>query len=358
LGIVFVRTTPNLGNAVVILAGEFVIKRLSVAVALVFAALCAGTLQAQEIAWLPIRDQNPFVLGSGLPLLPQAALRAGNWSVDASITESNTQLISSENGRFPGDPGMHVVFGAETRESRVTVNYAIDENWSARASLGDEWIGVGFLDKPIQHFHQLIGAPKGFRGGRLGEKPPVIRVTDDGAVLYELNRPGQALAPLLFDLTRTWAVSDTTHYGLSLGAKLSTGDTDRLSDTGDTGESLSAFGDWKVLGFLQIGARVGYLHVSGNDVLPTLARSSVPYGDFYMRSPLAGLWSVQVQYDMHAAPYKDSAIFLSRAGVFSVGLVRPIGTRSELMLGLSDDVPVGHTQDVSLLFALRYRLND
>ena len=325
--------------------------------AAIFSLPCA-VAHAADSAWLPFRDQNPFVLGSGLPLLPQPQL-TGQWSVDASIVESNTQLISSENGRFPGDPGMHVVFGAETRESRVTVGYAFDTDWSARVSLGDEWIGVGFLDKPIQHFHKLIGAPKGFRGGRLGEQPPVIRVSHDDTVLYSLNQPGQALAPLLFDVTRTWNPSPDAHYGLSLGAKLPSGDSARLSDTGDDGVSIAAFGDWTLHRFgpferLDVGIRAGWMHANGNDVLPTLAVANVAFGDIYARAPLIGKWSLQLQYDAHGALYRDVPVYLGYAGNFTIGLTRPLGERAELLLGIAEDIPVGHTQDASFLFALRF----
>jgi hypothetical protein len=184
---------------------------------LLCSALCLSskTARADDNIWLPVRDQNPFVLGSGLPLLPQLAPAAGQWDVVGTITESNTQLWSTRSAT----PLTQVIFGAETRESRVTLNYTFDDAWSARVSIGDEWIGVGFLDKPIQHFHSLIGAPQGYRGGRLGEKPPFIRVIEDGQVLYALDRPGQALAPVLLDVTREWHVSETTSYGLSVGAK-------------------------------------------------------------------------------------------------------------------------------------------
>ena len=142
--------------------------------------------------------------------------------------------------------------------------------------------------------------------------------------------------------------------------KLATGDTDKLSDTGDTGVSASAFGDWTFhnlgpIDWLNVGARVGYLHANGNDALPTLARSGVPFGDVYARAPLIGKWSVQLQYDAHAALYRGNVpIFLGYAGTLTVGLTRPVGSRAELLLGLSEDIPVGHTQDASFLVALRF----
>jgi len=317
-----------------------------------------GSLFAADSEWLPFRDQNPFVLGSGLPLLPQST-RPGHWSIDAAVVESNTQLISSENGRFPGDPGKHVVFGAETRETRVSVAYAFDEYWSARASVGDEWIGVGFLDKPIQHFHKLIGAPQGFRGGRLGARPPTIRVMRDGEMLYQVDQFGQALAPLLVDVTRAWDPSPDAHYGLSLGAKIATGDSARLADTGDRGISVAAFGDWTLhdvgpFDRVAIGWRAGVLRSSGNHVLPALARTVAPFGDLYVRAPLIGRWSVQMQYDVHGALYREVPIYLGYAGNFTIGLTHPVGARAELLLGIAEDIPVGHTQDASFLVALRF----
>lgn len=331
---------------------------LHVVAPFVLALASGGLVSAADSGWLPFRDQNPFVLGSGLPLLPQTS-RPGYWSVDAAVVESNTQLISSENGRFPGDPGKHVVFGAETRETRVSVGYAFDERWSARASLGDEWIGVGFLDKPIQHFHNLIGAPQGFRGGRLGEKPPVIRVMRDGEVLYRVDHFGQALAPLLVDVTRVWDPSSDAHYGITFGAKVATGNTARLADTGDRGVSAAAFGDWTLHDFgpfdrVAVGWRAGVLRSSGTDVLPTLARTVVPFGDFYVRAPLIGRWSVQMQYDVHGALYRDVPIYLGYAGSFTIGLTHPLGARAELLVGIAEDIPVGHTQDASFLVALRF----
>ena len=312
--------------------------------------LLCGTARADDNIWLPVRDQNPFVLGSGLPLLPQLAPAAGQWDVIASMTESNTQLWSTRSMA----PQTQVIFGAETRESRVTLNYAFDDAWSARASIGDEWIGVGFLDKPIRHFHSWIGAPHGYRGGRLGERPPVIRVIEDGQVLYALDKPGQGLAPLLLDVTREWHVSETMNYGISVGAKLPVGDTHRLSDVGDSGVSLAAFGEFAVFDDIKVGVRAGYLHSNGNDALPALARSSVEFGDISVRGPLLGRWNWVMQYDVHTALYQRVPQFLGYAGVYTLGLARAVGEHSELVLGISEDLPMGHTQDVSFMVAFRY----
>lgn len=314
---------------------------------LVLGLVRGDVVHANDSVWLPVRDQNPFVLGSGLPLLPQPPPPPGSWGIQATLVESNTELESLRGQA----PDTLVIFGAETREARITVSYALDPDWSARISIGDVWIGVGFLDKPIQHFHSLIGAPQGYRGGRLGERPPVIRVSRGEDVLYSLSRPTQALAPLLADVTREWGSNDR-HWGISLGAKLPTGDAKRLSDAGDTTFSTSIFADLTAFDNVQIGARAGYMYSTGNELLHTAARHSVPFVDIAARAPLIGRWSWVMQYDAHGALYRQVPPFLGYAGAYTIGAVRPVGD-SELLIGVSEDLPLGHTQDVSFLVAWR-----
>jgi hypothetical protein len=312
--------------------------------------IAASTAHAEDSPWLPIRDQNPFVLGSGLPLLPQRTLEAGQWGVEATLSESNSRLESPRTDLPTGQ----VIFGAETRETRVAVSYAIDDAWTARASIGDEWIGVGFLDKPIKRFHKLIGSPRGYRDGHLGFRPPYIRVISDGKVEYLLDEPGQAVTPLLLDVTRRWTVSETT-YGLSFATKLPTGDTQRLSDAGDHAVSVSGFGEFTVLDDAQLGVRAGYMHTNGNEVLPAFAKSSAAFGDVAVRAPISDKWSWVLQYDIHGALYRRLPEFLADAGDLTIGLARQVGDHSELLFGVTEDVPMAHTQDVSLMVGYRYR---
>jgi hypothetical protein len=128
-----------------------------------------------------------------------------------------------------------------------------------------------------------------------------------------------------------------------------------LSDVGDSGVSLSAFGELAVLHDITIGARAGYLRSTGNDALPGLARSSVEFGDISVRGPLPGRWSWVMQYDMHTALYQRVPQFLGYTGIYTIGAARPIGDYSELVLGVSEDIPIGHTQDVSFMVGFLYR---
>jgi hypothetical protein len=320
-------------------------QRVATAAIAAICLACTGA-RAAEAGWLQVRDQNPFALGAGIPLLPEGPLQANEWHLDAYVAESNSQLPS-------GDAHTRVIYAAETRESRIAFAYAFDDQWSARVSLGTFWIGAGFLDKPIEHFHDWIGAPRGYRGGRLGVRPPYVRVDHDGSTLFLLDTPHQGLAPLLADVTRTWSASDRTHFGVSAASAIPLGESRHLDDLGGTSLALSAFGDWRLGDNLQTGARIGYLHCSGNDLLPSLARSNVPFGDLYARVPLWGGWHAALQYGLHGALYRDAPNFLDYAGVLSVGLSHALGARAQLQLAISEDVPIQHTQDVVLSAALR-----
>ena len=317
---------------------------------LAFCPAYCGATDAGAPDWLPVRDQNPFVLGAGIPLLPIGLQHATDWRLDLYVAEANSQLLSA-------DAGIAMVYAAETRESRVALSYDFDDAWSARVSLGTFWIGVGFLDKPIEHFHNLIGAPHGYRGGRLGVKPPYVRVDQDGRTLFLLDQPQQGIAPLLADVMRTWSPSPRVRYGIAASASVPLGDTKHLEDVGATTSALSAFGDWRIGDALQTGARIGVLHQSGNDVLPSLARHNVAFADVYARTPLWAGWNATLQYDAHGAVYRNAPNFLGYAGVFSIGLAHALGAHTELLLAISEDVPIEHTQDVVLTAALRAHLD-
>ena len=304
-------------------------QRVATAAIAALFLVCNGA-RAAEAGWLQVRDQNPFALGAGIPLLPEGPLQTNEWHLDAYMAESNSQLPSS-------DAHTRVTYAAETRESRIAFAYAFDDEWSARVSLGAFW----------------IGAPQGDRGGRLGVRPPYVRVDHNGSTLFLLDTSHQGVAPLLADVTRTWSVSDETHLGISASSAIPLGDARYLDDLGATSVALSAFGDWRVNESLQTGARIGYLHLGGNDVLPSLARSNVPFGNVYVRLPLWSGWHAALQYDLHGALYRDAPNFLDYAGVLSIGLTHALGARAQLQLAISEDVPIQHTQDVVLSVALR-----
>jgi hypothetical protein len=312
-----------------------------------FFTVALGSAYATEPAgWLQVRDQNPFVLASGLPLAPSVPA-AGTWQIDATLSEANTEMLQSERHSS-------LLFDAETRESRISVAYAFNDRWSARASIGHLWFGDGFLDSPIENFHRIFGFTNGDRG-RLGTTAPTIEVRRNDELLYALDRGQSGIGPLLLDLTRSWQLNDRGSYGLSLGAKLPTGSRSRLTDSGSTDVSLSAFTLMTLGERMTLGARLGLLYQDDNRLLGNLARDYVPFAGMLLSYRLGQRWSAIVQADAHGPLYRDLPDFFRTSGLFSFGFSRRFGDTAELLATLSEDLPAGHTTDV--VFSINLRIN-
>lgn len=302
--------------------------------------------ETTHTGWLQTRDQNPFVLATGLPLAPVMP-KLGHWQIDASLNIANTELGQTVQRS-------KLIFDAETRETRISAAYAFDERWSARASIAHLWIGDGVLDSPVERFHRLFGFSNGDRG-QLATNAPVIEVERDGALLYSLQKSRSGTAPLLLDLTRTWSHSDSGLAGISIGAKLATGDRSRLSDSGSNDLSLSLFSTNSLSDRLSVGVRAGVMYQNNNRLLGNAANDVVPFGSALLTYRLDERWSAIAQLDAHGALYSRLPDFFRSSSLLSFGLSRRAGDRAEFIVTLGEDLPATHTTDVVLNFNLRIR---
>ncbi|MGB0133211.1 DUF3187 family protein [Dokdonella sp.] len=307
-----------------------------------------GLTVAAELSpgWLQTRDQNPFVLGSGLPLAPSIP-PAGNWQLDTTYTVANTEM--GQSNRVSS-----LTFDAETSEFRFSAAYAFNERWSLRGSISHLTIGDGYLDGAIEEYHHIFGFTNGDRG-LLGTEAPVIRVDLDGETLYWLDRNRSGNGPLLVDLTRSWNYGKGSVAGISLGSKWPIGSTSSLTDTGSKDFSLSGFTLYNMGDRFTFGARIGVLFQGDNDLLGTQARNTVPFANLLLRVKIDQNWSVLAQTDAHAALYRDLPKFLKASNQFSFGFSRRIGESAELQGIFSEDIPRLHATDIA--FGLNLRVN-
>lgn len=323
------------------------LSRFNPAAVLLVAGL-PGLSLAAEISpgWLQTRDQNPFVLASGLPLAPSIPA-AGNWQLDTTYTVANTELGQSNQSSS-------LTFDAETSEFRFSAAYAFNERWSLRGSISYLTIGDGYLDGAIEGYHRLFGFTNGDRG-LLGTQAPAIRVDLDGETLYSLDRNRSGNGPLLLDLTRSWSIGKDYVAGISLGSKWPIGSTNNLTDTGSTDFSLSAFTVYNGGERLTFGARIGVLVQQDNDLLGATARTSVPFANLLFRARINENWSLVAQADAHDSLYKDLPKLLKASNQFSLGFSRRIGESAELQGIFSEDIPRLHATDIA--FGLNLRVN-
>lgn len=297
--------------------------------------------------WLQTRDQNPFVLASGLPLAP-AVPPPGSWQLDTTWTVANTELAQAI-------PDSNMTFDAESDEFRFSAAYAFNDQWSLRGSVSYLSIGDGFLDSTIENYHRLFGFTNGDRG-LLGTEAPFIQVDLDGETLYLLDRNQSGTGPLFMDLTRSWSYGDGKLAGITLGSKWPIGSTSKLTDTGSTDFSLSMFTQFDTGERLTLGARVGILVQPDNELLGAQSKTSVGFANLLLRVRLDQNWSFLAQYDAHEELYKNLPAFFQASGQASFGFSRRIGDSTELQAIFSEDVPRLHTTDIAFGFNLRVDL--
>lgn len=324
------------------------LRNLLVSIA-ILAGGSAAAAQAEDSSngWLQTRDQNPFVLGSGLPAPPVVPI-SGRWRIDTTLNIANTELAESRDDAA-------FVFDAETRESRVSVAYAFDDRWSLRASLAHLWIGAGAFDSTIEHFHHAFGFDNGNRG-QLGTQAPVVDVRAEGALLYALDRRKSGIGPTLVDLTRAWRGGAEGLSGFSLGIKFPSGDQSRLSDTGSTDLSLTAFNQRGLGERWTVAARAGVLYQHDNTLLGDRARELVPFASAMLSYRLGSHWSALLQADAHGALYRDLPDFFASANILSFGFSRRVSQHDAVFITLAEDVPALHTADIVLQLGWRMQV--
>lgn len=180
--------------------------------ALIVALICGSSLYAEDIGLvgpLRIRDVSPLSLFR-LDMPPAHGVNAiqRGWGIEIGYTHSNLYLLSrtaeawlQQRGRRENlsldeaaelleEPGDVFLFDGEVSVLNTTVGYAFSPRWQAMVTIPYHTYGGGFLDRPIENFHALVGLGHDGRPwlprnsvhlvARLGDQQQAI-VTDDGS---------------------------------------------------------------------------------------------------------------------------------------------------------------------------------
>ena len=313
--------------------------------------LCVtASVEASDLGpgWLATRNQNPFALDIGLPLAP-AVPASGTWLVDASVTISNTELGQSRDDT-------RVLFDLESRETRLSLAYAWNDEWSARISLSQLRASAGFLDGPVERFHRIFGFDNGDRG-QLDTVAPFVALNRGTQQTVLLDRPETSIGPLQLDLNRQWQTDTFGRIVLSLGASIPVSGGVFIEESSDVDVSL-AVSTLKPIGDRWLlGARLGVLARGDNERFAAKTHSMVSFASLLVRYRLGSRWSAVVQSDAHDALYHDLPALPGSAGnQLSFGLIRRLGQNGELIATLGEDVPALHSADVAVHLGLRMQL--
>jgi hypothetical protein len=304
---------------------------------------------------LPLRNYNPFLQVFGLPQF-QSGLLTEQGRSDSRI---NLDIANHSDSGFT--PAESVVIDGET----YTLNLGWRYGWRENLELGIDLPLVshrkGFLDKPVEQWHDLFGLSNANRNG------PANRLR------FSYSGPG--LAARLLDSAATgigdirlsvaYSLARDSNGGLALRSslKLPSGNEDQLLGSGAADFSLGLYHTSNRLfsrDNLSATAFAGILLLGDGEVLAELQKDSVGYAG------TSATWQINGQLSASAQLYGQGAYYdseLDEIGGSSIqfavgGTWRPTGSRLEYSIGIIEDLFSDATTDVAFHFGIRIRGND
>jgi hypothetical protein len=314
----------------------------------VFLSLFISTPLKAEL--FQLRDQNPLILGYGLPLPSISELPAdGRWQGALAYNLSNT--LNIEGGS--ADASDYLLVDGETTVFNLQFLRGWGDRWAWGVHLPLIRHGAGQMDGFIENYHDAMGLPEGNRPGVPQDRMAFI-VRHEGKELLNLSEARSGIGDVGLLLAYQWSSVDGNKRALHAQLKLPTGDADHLTGSGgvDYANWLTVehplAADWAMAGYF------GFVLLGKGDILPTLQRKRAFFGGGGLEWSFSPAVTLRLQADMHTGFYKNTGFqFLDEALILNMGGSLKLTDRLILDIAVGEDIMVGTSPDVSFHTALR-----
>ena len=306
--------------------------------------LCVDEADAEPFL---TRNQNPLLALYGLPSpLPARMPAAGRWRSAGVVNWSNSASIDASGpSSFTMD--------AEAIELRVHVERAMGPAVALRAELPWRRVSGGSLDRFIENWHDWFGLPDGSRS-RLPRDDLRIEYLVGGVTqpTFDQSTSGPADIPLAAGYQLH--ASEAHALATWLTVKVPVGDADELTGSGAVDVALSLAYQARPAQRWALFGQVNGVWLGEGDLLPGPQESAAwsaiagatwsPWGSLDLTAQIEATSQI---FDVDVAPLSGDALVLTFGGSYRT----PGGWRFDL--GISEDVEVDASPDVSFNFALR-----
>lgn len=218
----------------------------------------------------------------------------------------------------------------------------------------------GFLDGPIDSFHDTFGFD---RGRRENTKDDQVRYLyqRNGVTKIDIDDNQQGIGDIRVVVTRQFKdMPEGRGASISGLVKLPTGEADRLTGSGGVDASV-----WYTYGAEPVGdsrwswlGSIGAMYTSDGDLIEDQRRNGAVFGSYTLGWQWTDTVQLKGQVYGHSALYRDTE--LDPLGEFAVlgivGLGWRVTPEIDLDFGLVEDLHEGASADVSLHFAVRRRI--
>jgi len=290
------------------------------------------------------RNLSPFALIYGLPFASSAQLlshQQSRWI--SSINISNT--LNSQTGNNDS-----LLVDIETWQLSLLYDYGIKENWMLRLQLPYIIHSGGFMDSPIDAYHDALSLPEGKRPYFPLDQID-LRYIQDNVLQLEIDHRQESIGDIAIQLA--WQAQQSRDSAIShwFSLKLPTGDADRL--TGSGGIDIAA---WSAMNYRLnttrwLYAQAGLLYMSDADVLQSIQNNWAIFANAGVRfEPWKNL-ELKAQFDMHSALYDSDIRFLGEVLQMTFGASYQLNKKHQFDVSITEDIHRTASPDVIFNFS-------
>jgi hypothetical protein len=298
-------------------------------------------------------NQSPLIQIYGLPSLGEAKVLAPG--------ESDLALRLQIANNFTGAQSASEYLNLDGETHRLTLS------WRQGLANGTEWgfelpyisHNGGFLDRPIETFHNTFNLPQGGRTA-VARNQINYRYIRDGVDLINVTHSVNGTGDLRLNAAKQiedHESSDGDVTALRMSLKLPTGDTSELLGSGSTDLAIwvstattHPSSDWNLYG----GG--GILLLSEGKVLPLQQRNQIGFGTFGLSRTFFPHLSFNGQLNAHSSFYDHT--HFRQLNSFAVqglaGLNWECSPRKFLEFSVSEDLIVNTSPDVVFTLSLNF----
>lgn len=246
----------------------------------------------------------------------------------------------------------------ESYHLNLELIYGIEKNWALSLNIPYIYYGGGFLDGPVESWHNIFRLPKGNRSNVTDDQFRIF-YSRNGAPVINLNASNGGPGDIRLGAGRK--IIHTAQVALSVWASidLPTGDARKL-----TGNDASDLALWLATSYhfhpeWVTDANLGVLHPGKNQLGTLTVEDNIVFGYAGVQWAPYSLFDLRIQFGGHTQYYADSQLqLLGESYNIVFGGTIHISACSDLDIAVSEDIKAETTTDVSFLITWKSKTGD
>lgn len=299
-----------------------------------------------------VANRNPLVQITGLPPTRNATVAATGskvFSISAEI--SNSFRLANSDQEF-------LNLDIESYRTEFGFRYGSSDGWEFGVRIPYIAHSGGFLDAPIETFHDVFGLPNGGRE-EFDQDEIQLRIADTYGTDFSIYSARESFGDAMVDFAYQLPGTSVSKRALRFGFKAPTGNSGDLTGSG----SVDAFASLNYSRFelagnpaFNIHLNAGVLLMGTSTVLESRQRSSAWFGGAALAWRIKERFALKLQLDAHTAIYHSDLKELGDGSLqLAFGGAANLTKKLQFELMLVEDIHVGSSPDIVISAGLRWR---